>query len=165
MTITFHGAARSVTGSRHLVETPAGRVLLDCGLFQGRRQEGERSRCNAAVHRRFPHVVGFSECAFAAIIQRSGCVVQARDPEKARPRLDPGRKPVSCLREALARFAGLAQCFGGRRQVGKDHAQNNNDLAKWCGQRAATMRCRTTNMASISRLTMLNATPVANAGP
>jgi metallo-beta-lactamase family protein len=42
MTITFHGAARSVTGSRHLVDTPAGRVLLDCGLFQGRRQEGDR---------------------------------------------------------------------------------------------------------------------------
>ncbi len=42
MTITFHGAARSVTGSRHLVETPAGRVLLDCGLFQGRREEGDR---------------------------------------------------------------------------------------------------------------------------
>ncbi|HET6676407.1 MAG TPA: MBL fold metallo-hydrolase [Nitrospiraceae bacterium] len=42
MTITFHGAARSVTGSRHLVETPAGRILLDCGLFQGRREEGDR---------------------------------------------------------------------------------------------------------------------------
>jgi metallo-beta-lactamase family protein len=42
MNIVFHGAARSVTGSRHLVETPAGRILLDCGLFQGRRQETER---------------------------------------------------------------------------------------------------------------------------
>lgn len=42
MNIVFHGAARSVTGSRHLVETPAGRILLDCGLFQGRRQEADR---------------------------------------------------------------------------------------------------------------------------
>ena len=42
MNIAFHGAARSVTGSRHLVETPAGRILLDCGLFQGRRQEADR---------------------------------------------------------------------------------------------------------------------------
>ncbi len=42
MKITFHGAARSVTGSRHLVETAAGRVLLDCGLVQGPRREAER---------------------------------------------------------------------------------------------------------------------------
>lgn len=34
-TITFHGAAGTVTGSRHLVETPRARVLVDCGLFQG----------------------------------------------------------------------------------------------------------------------------------
>ncbi len=37
--VTFWGAARTVTGSMHLVETPGSRVLLDCGLFQGRRAE------------------------------------------------------------------------------------------------------------------------------
>ncbi len=31
----FCGAARTVTGSCHLFETPAGRLLVDCGLFQG----------------------------------------------------------------------------------------------------------------------------------
>jgi metallo-beta-lactamase family protein len=37
--LTFHGAIRTVTGSAHLVENDTSRVLLDCGLFQGRRQE------------------------------------------------------------------------------------------------------------------------------
>ena len=34
-TLRFLGAAGSVTGSRFLVDTPAARVLIDCGLFQG----------------------------------------------------------------------------------------------------------------------------------
>ena len=41
MKVTFHGAARSVTGSRHLLEINGRRILLDCGLFQGRREESE----------------------------------------------------------------------------------------------------------------------------
>lgn len=39
MKITFHGAAMEVTGSKHLVETNGLKVLLDCGLHQGRRSE------------------------------------------------------------------------------------------------------------------------------
>ncbi|HUT87307.1 MAG TPA: MBL fold metallo-hydrolase, partial [Candidatus Heimdallarchaeota archaeon] len=35
MRITFCGAAETVTGSCHLVETEGLRILLDCGLFQG----------------------------------------------------------------------------------------------------------------------------------
>src|SRR5215471_15284698 len=37
--VTFHGAAGTVTGSMHQVETPSHRLLLDCGLFQGHRAE------------------------------------------------------------------------------------------------------------------------------
>jgi metallo-beta-lactamase family protein len=33
--ITFHGAARTVTGSCYLVEVGSSRILVDCGLFQG----------------------------------------------------------------------------------------------------------------------------------
>lgn len=36
MTITFHGAARHVTGSKHLLQLQDGTtILLDCGMFQG----------------------------------------------------------------------------------------------------------------------------------
>ena len=36
MNITFHGAARTVTGSKHLINLANGKnILLDCGLFQG----------------------------------------------------------------------------------------------------------------------------------
>ncbi|MCW3123836.1 MAG: fold metallo-hydrolase [Flavipsychrobacter sp.] len=36
MKITFHGAARTVTGSKHLLHiNPNKKVLLDCGMFQG----------------------------------------------------------------------------------------------------------------------------------
>jgi len=39
MKITFLGAARTVTGSMHLIEAGGSAVLLDCGLYQGRRKE------------------------------------------------------------------------------------------------------------------------------
>ena len=39
MEITFLGAAGEVTGSQHLIETDARRILLDCGLFQGSDEE------------------------------------------------------------------------------------------------------------------------------
>ena len=37
-TLTFLGGAGTVTGSKTLIETSEGRVLVDCGLFQGKKQ-------------------------------------------------------------------------------------------------------------------------------
>lgn len=42
MKITFWGAAKTVTGSMHLVEANGSKILLDCGLYQGRRDESRK---------------------------------------------------------------------------------------------------------------------------
>ena len=39
MRIHFNGAARTVTGSQHLLEVNGSRLLLECGLFQGHRRD------------------------------------------------------------------------------------------------------------------------------
>ncbi len=39
MKIHFLGAARTVTGSMYLLESAEGKLLLECGLFQGKRKE------------------------------------------------------------------------------------------------------------------------------
>jgi metallo-beta-lactamase family protein len=41
MHVTFYGATREVTGSFHTVTTDSDVILLDCGLFQGKRKEAE----------------------------------------------------------------------------------------------------------------------------
>lgn len=46
MKITFHGAARTVTGSMHELNVNGVRLLLDCGLYQGRRKEARERNAN-----------------------------------------------------------------------------------------------------------------------
>src|SRR5215831_2405094 len=41
MKLTFWGAAGAVTGSMHLLEADGKRILLDCGMNQGRRKESD----------------------------------------------------------------------------------------------------------------------------
>ncbi len=39
MNVTFYGATREVTGSMHMISIGDDNILLDCGMFQGRRKE------------------------------------------------------------------------------------------------------------------------------
>ena len=46
-TLTFLGAARTVTGSKHLLEVDGQRILFDCGLFQGLKELRLRFRAKS----------------------------------------------------------------------------------------------------------------------
>jgi metallo-beta-lactamase family protein len=46
---TFLGAARTVTGSKYLVESSGTKVLVDAGLFQGLKELRERNGQNLPV--------------------------------------------------------------------------------------------------------------------
>lgn len=50
MRLTFWGAARTVTGSLHMLEYEGGRVFMDCGLYQGRRAEAARFNGEFPAH-------------------------------------------------------------------------------------------------------------------
>src|SRR5690606_21108208 len=49
MKLKFCGAAGTTTGSNHLLEVNGHRILLDCGLYQGRRDDAYEINCC------FPH--------------------------------------------------------------------------------------------------------------
>lgn len=70
MRLTFLGAARTVTGSMHLVEANGARLLLDCGLYQGRRAEA------SARNRNLPREAVQADCLLLshAHIDHSGNV-------------------------------------------------------------------------------------------
>lgn len=44
--LTSYGAAKEVTGSKHLLSINGLNILIDCGMFQGRRKEVERKNRN-----------------------------------------------------------------------------------------------------------------------
>lgn len=57
MHVTFHGAVREVTGSFHSLSTGEQTILLDCGMYQGRRREAEEKNRNIVIDPRLIHNV------------------------------------------------------------------------------------------------------------
>lgn len=62
MNVSFHGAAREVTGSCYLLETAGSRLVIDCGMFQG------GSHCEAKNHENF----GFDPSTIDAVLLTHG---------------------------------------------------------------------------------------------
>ena len=98
MKINFMGAVRTVTGSQHLLEINGKTIMLDCGLFQGKRKEafeknrsdfckGESIDCLILSHAhidhsgRIPCLVrnGFNGDIFCTSATRDLCAVMLMD--------------------------------------------------------------------------------------
>jgi metallo-beta-lactamase family protein len=99
--LSFLGAVRTVTGSMHLLEVNGSRILFDCGLFQGPREESNRRNRNLPFDPRSIDVVllshahidhsgnlpqmvrqGFAGVLYATPATRDLCSVMLRDSAK-----------------------------------------------------------------------------------
>lgn len=56
-TLTFLGAARTVTGSKYLLQADGQNLLVDCGLFQGLKELRERNWAALPIHPASIHTV------------------------------------------------------------------------------------------------------------
>jgi metallo-beta-lactamase family protein len=129
--ITFHGAAGQVTGSMHLLEAAGARILLDAGLFQGRRAEARLLNANLPIDpRRIDAVIlshahidhagrlpllvshGFHGPIYATAATRDLCAImlpdaahiQEKDAEflKRRGKAGPESEPLYTMADAVA---------------------------------------------------------------
>lgn len=105
MKITSHGGAEEVTGSKHYLEINGSRLLLDCGMFQGRRKESEvKNRrldfdinsLNAVIlsHAHIDHSgllpmlakFGYRGCIYATPATRDLCSIMLQDSARIQKR-------------------------------------------------------------------------------
>ena len=73
MSLSFQsfGAAQEVTGSKHLFDLGGLRVLCDCGMFQGHREEADRKKVLKIPMRRMQTMdkqVGMAERLLADLL-------------------------------------------------------------------------------------------------
>src|SRR5512133_3222680 len=92
--IRFLGAAGTVTGSRFLVESPAARVLVDAGLFQGPKELRLRNRAPFPVDPASLDAVVLTH----AHLDHSGALPQlGRDGLRARVHCTPATRDLAAL--------------------------------------------------------------------
>ena len=60
MKLQFLGAVRTVTGSMHLLSVNGTSVLMDCGLYQGKRAESFARNRNVSINGKWPDVLVLS---------------------------------------------------------------------------------------------------------
>ena len=75
-TVTFWGAARTVTGSMHQLDACGKTLLLDCGLFQGRRSESYRRNCEFPFR---PLSTSPTRCSLRLLQRPTAAAVQPAD--------------------------------------------------------------------------------------
>ena len=132
-TLTFWGAAGGVTGSMHLLEVGNHKVLLDCGLHQGRREEARQRNGHFPFH---PHQIDavilshahIDHCGNLPTLVRQGfdgpiyCTPPTRDLLRvmlADSRQDPGGgRGAPQHRPQLRRAVGAAAVHPHRRRAG-----------------------------------------------
>jgi metallo-beta-lactamase family protein len=90
MRIHFFGATRTTTGSMYLIEVNGHQILLECGLFQGRREESilrnstfpfDPSKLSAAIvsHAHIDHVGNFPNLCRKGFVGNIYCTFATRD--------------------------------------------------------------------------------------
>jgi len=78
LSISFHGAAGEVTGSRHLLEVNGRSLLLDCGMFQGHRSDADSKNRTfrfppASVDAVLLSHAHVDHCGLLPLLYRNGC--------------------------------------------------------------------------------------------